>query len=128
MTAPLDLRAYEKDVVRPLRGAQDVLPGDLVTRYAVDVDMTAEDLRERVAEIVALWNSKARGTGPISAVYRAFQRAHDDLTSQQRVQLDAPECWHQILVDYLGVPPVRQGARGGFRGVGGIAGGLTTTG
>jgi len=95
LSAKLDPQAYDKDVVRPLRGAHDSLPGDLVTRYAIDVDMTADEVRARVAGVVALWNNKARGSGPIAAVYRAFQRAHDDLLRQPGVRLDDPGWWRE---------------------------------
>ena len=95
MSAKLDLQAYDKDVVRPLRGAHDSLPGDLVTRYAIGEDMTADEVRTRVADVVTLWNNKARGSGPIAAVYRAFQRAHDDLLRQPGARLQDPDWWRE---------------------------------
>jgi hypothetical protein len=95
LNAKLDEGAYERDVVRPLRGAHDSLPRDLVTRYAVDLSMPADGLRERVAEVTALWNKKARGRSPSAAIYSAFQQAHDELLSQAEVRLDDPSWWQK---------------------------------
>ncbi len=93
MNTKLDHAAYERDIVRPLRGAHHALPGDLVTRYAVDLDMTADELHERVADVAAVWNNKARGSGTVAAVYAAFQQAHDDLLREPGVRLDDPDWW-----------------------------------
>ena len=90
MNAKLDESAYERDVVKPLRADPYSLPGDLVTRYAIDLDMTADELRERVKDVTALWNKGARRSGRVAAVYSAFQQAHDELLRQRGVQLAEP--------------------------------------
>lgn len=78
---------YERDVVKPLRPDPYSLPGDLVTRYAVDLGMTADQLRERVKDITVLWNKGARRSARLAEVYSAFQQAHDELLRQPGVQL-----------------------------------------
>jgi len=93
LNAKLDESAYERDVVKPLRADPYALPGDLVTRYAVDLDMTAGQLHERVKDVTGLWNGKARRSGPVAAVYKAFQQAHDELLRQPGARLDDPAWW-----------------------------------
>ena len=104
MTEKLDFQAYEREVVRPLRPAPNALPGDLVTRYAVGLGMTAEQLRARVAEVVSLWNRRAgaAGASPLAAVYKSLQRAHDDLRRQPGVRLDDPDWWREQAASWAG--------------------------
>ena len=103
MTATLDPVAYEKEVVRPLRGVYGAIPRDLLTRYAVDLSMTEEQLRQRVDAVVALWNKKARSSSSASPVYRAFQQAHDELTRQREVRLYDPRWWRQQAGEWTGL-------------------------
>lgn len=100
MNAKLDESAYERDVVKPLRADPYSLPGDLVTRYAIDPDMTADQLRERVKDVTALWNKGARRSGRVAAVYSAFQQAHDELLRQPRVQLARPAWWRTRAAEW----------------------------
>ena len=96
MSSSLDPRAYERVVVAPLRKALGVIPDDLVARYSVDLSMSADELRNRVSEVVALWNAKADGPGPTAVVYRAFARAHEELLNTADARLDDPRWWeHQ---------------------------------
>ena len=95
MSKNLDPKAYEREVVAPLRSSRGVIPDDLVTRYAVELSMTAGELRQRVGEVVALWHAKADGPGPIAVVYRAFAQAHQDLLRDRDVRLEDPPWWQE---------------------------------
>lgn len=95
MSKNLDPKAYEREVVAPLRKARGVIPDDLLSRYAVDLSMTARELGQRVDEIVALWNARADGPGLVAVVYRAFAQAHEDLGHDKNVRFDDPQWWQE---------------------------------
>ncbi|MCI2416169.1 hypothetical protein MOQ72_01930 [Saccharopolyspora sp. K220] len=86
---PFDPRAYERDVVRPLRGRSGRLPDDLLTRYAVELGCSDAELAQRLTQIRSHWNKSAQSTAKSSfttSVYQAFLREDEEL---RRVHGDA---------------------------------------
>ncbi|MGP4021379.1 hypothetical protein ACTWQN_36420, partial [Saccharopolyspora sp. 5N708] len=86
---PFDAKAYERDVVRPLRGRGGRLPDDLLTRYAVELGFSDAQLSQRLAQIRSHWNKSAQSTAKSSfttSVYKAFLREDEEL---RRVHGDA---------------------------------------
>lgn len=59
-----DPRAYEAQVLKPLRKRLPHLPDELLTRYAVDLTMDSAALRGRIDSVVRLWNKAAMKAGP----------------------------------------------------------------
>ena len=92
---PFDPRAYESEVVKPLRRRLPHLPDDLLSRYAVDLDMDAGQLRERTDAVVRLWARIAQRAGPSGLVCTQFLREHDDLTRAGGADLTDPGWWRR---------------------------------
>ncbi|MFC5064114.1 hypothetical protein [Actinomycetospora atypica] len=95
MTA-FDQRAYENEVVRPLRNQVGDLPDDLLARYAVDPASSRDELERRLREVRAYWNNKARSASTVGQVCAAFLRADENLraTHGETAMLD-PGWWRR---------------------------------
>ena len=92
---PFDPRAYEDEVVKPLRRRLPHLPADLLTRYAIDLDMDAGQLRERTAAVLRLWARIAQRAGQSGLVCAQFLREHDELTRIPAADLTDPRWWQR---------------------------------
>jgi len=86
-----DPRAYEDEVLKPLRRRMPHLPDDLLTRYAVDPTMNAAALRERIDSVVRLWNKQAMRAGPLGLVSQQLIREHEELLASK--DPTTPEFW-----------------------------------
>lgn len=94
----LDSKEYENEVVRPLRGRSGRLPDDLLTRYAVDLGMSDEQLCARLDEVRSLWNKGLQSrTKPahLRAVYKQFLRADEELRNEYGEQLSRISWWRR---------------------------------
>lgn len=91
--AGFDPRAYEDQVLKPLRKRLPHLPDDLLTRYAVDLTMGSAALRERIDSVVRLWNKAALKAGPTGLVCQQLLREHQDLQRGGSAQLTCPQWW-----------------------------------
>ncbi len=92
---PFDPRAYEDEVIKPLRRRLPHLPDDLLTRYAVDPTMDAGQLRERTEAVVRLWAKIAQRAGPSGLVCTQFLRDHDELVRAGTAELTDPGWWRR---------------------------------
>ncbi|WP_424187972.1 PspA/IM30 family protein [Actinokineospora sp. G85] len=95
--APFDVKAYETDVVKPLRrwSGRD-LPDDLVTRYAVDLSMSDVELAARLAEVRSHWNKGANSPGKAAAIrsiYKAFLAADTELKAENSADMNDIQWW-----------------------------------
>lgn len=91
--AGFDPRAYEDQVLKPLRRRLPHLPDDLLTRYAVDVTMDCAALRERTDSVVRLWNKAAMKAGPTGLVCQQLLREHEELKRNGSADLTNPQWW-----------------------------------
>ncbi len=91
--AGFDPRAYEDQVLKPLRRRLPHLPDDLLTRYAVDVTMNSAALRERTDSVVRLWNKAAMKAGPTGLVCQQLIREHEELKGSRSADLTNPQWW-----------------------------------
>jgi hypothetical protein len=91
--ASFDLKAYEDEVLKPLRKRLPHLPDDLLTRYAVRLDMTETELRERVKAVVAHWNKVAMRAGSLALVCQHLQRAHEQHLKDDPEAFVSPAWW-----------------------------------
>jgi hypothetical protein len=91
--AGFDPRAYEDQVLKPLRKRLPRLPDDLLTRYAVDLTMNSAALRERIDSVVRVWNKAALKAGPTGLVCQQLLRDHQELQRGGRAQLTNPQWW-----------------------------------
>ncbi|HWR47652.1 MAG TPA: hypothetical protein VN327_08595, partial [Pseudonocardiaceae bacterium] len=91
--AGFDPRAYEDQVLKPLRRRLPHLPDDLLTRYAVERTMDRAALRERTESVVRLWNKAAMKAGPTGLVCQQLLREHEELTRSVSVDLTSPQWW-----------------------------------
>lgn len=73
MTSAFDPKEYEQRVVRPLRGRTGRLPDDLVTRYAVELEFSDEDLAARLTQVRAHWNKAVSSVSKSSFLRRVYQ-------------------------------------------------------
>jgi hypothetical protein len=92
---PFDPRAYEAAVVKPLRRwSGGKLPDDVVSRYAIDLSMSDEQVVQRLTQVRSHWIKSATSTGKgesVKNVYKAFLRADEELlktdgTAMRRIQ------------------------------------------
>ncbi len=86
-------RAYEDQVLKPLRRRLPHLPDDLLTRYAVDMTMNSAALRERTDSVVRLWNKAALKAGPTGLVCQQLLREHEELKRSGSADLTDPQWW-----------------------------------
>jgi hypothetical protein len=91
--AGFDPRAYEDQVLKPLRRRLPHLPDDLLTRYAVELTMDSAALRERIGSVVRLWNKAAMKAGPTGLVCQQLLREHEELERRTSVDLTSPRWW-----------------------------------
>jgi hypothetical protein len=92
---PFDPRAYEDEVIKPLRRRLPHLPDDLLARYAVDLAMDAQQLRERTEAVVRLWAKIAQRAGQSGLVCTQFLREHDELIRAGTTELIDPGWWRR---------------------------------
>ncbi|GAA0524282.1 hypothetical protein [Saccharopolyspora thermophila] len=93
---PFDPKAYEREVVRPLRGRSGRLPDDLLTRYAVDLGFSDAELAQRLAQVRSHWNKSAQSTAKSSfttSVYKAFLREDEELRRQHGDAMSRMSWW-----------------------------------
>jgi hypothetical protein len=76
---PFDARRYEEQVLKPLRRSMPHLPDDLLSRYAVEESMDDAALRERVTDVLRLWNKHAMRSTSIGLVAQQLKREHEEL-------------------------------------------------
>jgi hypothetical protein len=88
-----DPRAYEDQVLKPLRKRLPHLPDDLLTRYAVDLTMDSAALRGRIDSVVRLWNKAAMKAGPTGLVCQQLLRKHAELQCGGSADLMSPRWW-----------------------------------
>ena len=74
-----DLKAYEDEVLKPLRRRMPHLPDDLLARYAVEPGLDPAAVAERVETVVRLWTKHARRAGPLGLVCQQLGREHREL-------------------------------------------------
>ncbi len=89
--AGFDPRAYEDQVLKPLRRRLPHLPDDLLTRYAVEETMDPAALRERIAAVIRVWNKAAMKAGPTGLVCQQLLREHAAL--ERSADLHNPRWW-----------------------------------
>lgn len=89
--AGFDPKAYEEQVVKPLRRRRGPLPDDLVHRYAVDLAMDPAALEQRVKAVVQVWNGLARQSTPVGLLCTQLIREHDKL--RRTHDLADPRFW-----------------------------------
>lgn len=87
-----DISAYEKRVLRTLSRRMPYLPRDLATRYAIESNMQADELRDRIGTVVRLWNKRALNQGPVGLVARRLINEHDRLLGSG-AELTSPAFW-----------------------------------
>lgn len=125
--APLDPKAYEEAVVKPLkRRSAGALPDDLVTRYAVDLKMSDADVVRRLAEIRSTWNKGALAQNKptsVKSVYKAFLRADETLQREHGADLGRIDWWRQYNASRKGsrasqIDELTQTLRTGFGDLG----------
>ncbi|MER7015932.1 hypothetical protein ABT324_31235 [Saccharopolyspora sp. NPDC000359] len=93
---PFDPKAYERAVVRPLRGRGGRLPDDLLTRYALRPDFSDADLAQRLAQVRSHWHKSAQSTAKSSfttSVYKAFLRADEELSREHGEAMARMSWW-----------------------------------
>jgi hypothetical protein len=86
--APFDHKAYEQQIVRPLRGRAGRLPDDLVPRYAIELTMSDAEVATRLAEVRSHWHKSATSTAKhasYKSVYKAFLREDERLRQKGEV-------------------------------------------
>ncbi len=88
-----DPRAYEDQVLKPLRKRLPHLSDDLLTRYAVDLTMDSAALRGRIDSVVRLWNKAAMKAGPTGLVCQQLLRKHAELQRGGSADLTSPRWW-----------------------------------
>lgn len=93
--AAFDPSAYTDQVLKPLRKQLPHLPGDLLTRYAVDLTMSADELHERIDAVVRVWNKAAMRAGSVGMVCKQLQAAHAELETDPKVRLTDPAYWQE---------------------------------
>lgn len=86
-----DAKAYEDQVIKPLRNRRGKLPDDLLVRYAVDLGMDPAALEARVKSVVQVWNTLARQGTPAGLVCKQLIREHDKLV--RTAELTDPAFW-----------------------------------
>ncbi|MDA3646422.1 hypothetical protein LZ318_04225 [Saccharopolyspora indica] len=93
---PFDPKAYERDVVRPLRGRSGRLPDDLLTRYAIGPDFSDADVAQRLSQVRSHWNKSAQSTAKSSfttSVYKAFLREDEELRREHGDKMSRMSWW-----------------------------------
>ncbi|MDA3627830.1 hypothetical protein OU415_20510 [Saccharopolyspora sp. WRP15-2] len=91
-----DPKAYEREVVRPLRGRSGRLPDDLLTRYAIGADFSDADLVQRLSQVRSHWNKSAQSTAKSSfttSVYKAFLREDEELRREHGAAMERMSWW-----------------------------------
>lgn len=97
--AQFDPKAYEaaiKPLAREWTGGK--LPGDLVSRYAVELGMSDGELTQRLAEIRSHWNKGVQSMGKsaqIQQLYKAFLRADEEVKRKYGGEFNKIDWWRQ---------------------------------
>jgi hypothetical protein len=91
-----DAARYDREVLRPLRGAHGQLPpGDLLARYAVDLTMDAAALTAHLAEIRAWWGFRATAPDFRAQVCGLLLAADRDLQASVGPAMTDPAWWRE---------------------------------
>ena len=91
-----DAARYDREVLRPLRGAHSQLPqSELMTRYWVEPGMTAEQLGLHLAEIRAWWRERAEAPDSRAQVCRLLIDADDRLAATAGDAMNDPAWWQE---------------------------------
>ncbi|GIG59205.1 hypothetical protein Lfu02_35770 [Longispora fulva] len=100
---PFDPAGYEREVLRPLRRLLGALPGDLVTRYAVEPDMDSAQLERHLRAVRALWNRKqANGQTSLGRVCQMMISADEELKRSAGARMTDPAWWRERAGEYEG--------------------------
>ncbi|MGY0236044.1 hypothetical protein [Longispora urticae] len=100
---PFDPVGYEREVLRPLRKLLGALPGDLVTRYAVEPGMDSAQLEKHLRAVRALWNRKqANGQTSLGRVCQQMISADEELKRTAGARMTDPAWWREQARDYEG--------------------------
>jgi hypothetical protein len=102
---PFDPKAYEREVVRPLRGRSGRLPDDLLTRYAIEPSFSDAELGQRLTQIRSHWNKSAQSTAKSSfttSVYKAFLREDEELRRAHGNAMSTMSWWRARQNDRAG--------------------------
>ncbi|WP_190818073.1 fibronectin type III domain-containing protein [Saccharopolyspora pogona] len=102
---PFDPKAYEREVVRPLRGRSGRLPDDLLTRYAVEPGCSDAELAQRLTQVRSHWNKSAQSTAKSSfttSVYKAFLREDEELRRAHGDAMSGMSWWRNRNNDRAG--------------------------
>ncbi|GLY04328.1 hypothetical protein [Actinoplanes sp. NBRC 101535] len=91
-----DAARYDREVLRPLRGAHGRLPpGDLPARYAVDPAMDAAELTAHLAVIRAWWEQRAQAPDFRAEVCRLLLQADAELRATAGDAMKDPAWWQE---------------------------------
>ncbi|MGC5031776.1 hypothetical protein [Micromonospora sp. DT229] len=89
-----DRARYERDVVKPLRGRHGPLADDdLLRRYAVDPEMSPQELERHLRDLRTYWNQTAGGPDSKARVCRQFLTADEELRRTVGAKLHDPAWW-----------------------------------
>lgn len=106
---PFDADLYEREVLRPLRGAHGGLPpGNLMARYAIDADMNARQVMERLAEIRAWWRERAARPDSPAQVCRLFLLDDERLAAATGDIMNEPAWWREQVTGLRSVAPATE--------------------
>ena len=93
---PFDAARYENEVIRPLRGSRArVLDSNLVRRYAIPDNLTAEQLRAHLSELRAFWAERAKRPDTGAEVCKALIAADRELAEALGPSLGDPVWWRR---------------------------------
>jgi hypothetical protein len=94
--ALFDPKAYEEQVVKPLRGRAGRLPDDLVARYAIDLTMSDAELVAWLGQLRSHWHKSSISAAkpmPIRSLYKAFLREDEELGRQYQAAMSTMAWW-----------------------------------
>jgi len=91
-----DAARYDREVLRPLRGAHGQLPpGELMARYAIEPGLTSEQLSLHLAEIRAWWRERSAAPDSRAQVCRLLMEADDRLAATAGDAMNDPDWWYE---------------------------------
>jgi hypothetical protein len=89
---PFDRGRYKREYLMPLKKVTQ-LPGDLLTRYAIELPATDAEIAARLKEVRAAWNQQQAGTP--AAKVAMLCRAADEVLRKQHA-LDRAVTWQKL--------------------------------
>ncbi|GLZ79234.1 hypothetical protein Afil01_40410 [Actinorhabdospora filicis] len=78
-----DAAAYERDVLRPLRGRSGALPEDLLLRYGMPRPLAGPELAAHLKAVRSYWTVKAGGAGNLARLCQLLQAEDARLSRAQ---------------------------------------------